>query len=110
MENLKMISPITYKQVLNQDGSIDALELWQDGSCITVSFAGKGTHKNYNRWEEVKKVVDNLQELAMEQADKLSNKEFLDYFPFESLKQAVKKGEILWAERKAAALKLETRT
>lgn len=52
---------ITYKFVLNSDGTLLGVELWQNGQHITISMAAEGTHKNGYRWREVKEFLDNIE-------------------------------------------------
>lgn len=56
------MKPITYKKVLGKDGYFEALELWQGDQYITITLAGAGTHENYHRWEEVRAIIDKMQE------------------------------------------------
>lgn len=60
---------VTYKQVLDREGFLTGLELWQDGKFITISFSVKGTHPNYYRWEEIKVVVDKLAQKAFDEVN-----------------------------------------
>ncbi len=58
------MKPITYKQVLDSEGYLKALELHQDGQSITITLSTGGTHYAGYRWEEVRAVIDNLQTKA----------------------------------------------
>ena len=69
------MAPVTYKKVLDKTGNITALELHQEGRYITISLAGKGTHKSYTRWAEIREVVDRLQENAPKEVIKDDLKE-----------------------------------
>lgn len=60
------MTPITYKQVLDKEGSLTGLELWQNGQHIAISFSIGGTHKAYYRWEEVRPIIDELSVQAIE--------------------------------------------
>lgn len=71
---------ITYKQVLNSEGSLEALELWQGNSYITISFAAKGTHRSGYRWSEIKEVIDELSDRAKVQAGAVTPGSILDLY------------------------------
>lgn len=59
------MKPITFKQVLDPDGSLHHIELHQDGRYIEMTLSAMGTHNNGFRWIEVKKTVDRLADKAM---------------------------------------------
>lgn len=65
-----MLKPITYKKVLDSEGSLTHIELCQEGRYIKISLAGLGTHKNGYRWLEIREAIDAMQERA--QTDSLS--------------------------------------
>ena len=62
------MSPITYKQVLDKEGSLVGLELHQDGRYIEISLGAKAQHYGGFRWYEIKKVIDELQQRAFKDA------------------------------------------
>ncbi len=64
--------PITYKQILDKDGSPQALELWQGDQYITISLSIGGLHKTGFRWEEIRTTIDGLAERAKRHALELT--------------------------------------
>lgn len=63
-------SNITYKRVYTDNGDFSHLELWQGGQHVEISLAAEGSHFNARRWEEIKKIVDNIQNISREEARK----------------------------------------
>lgn len=61
---------ITYKQVLDTEGDVEYLELWQGENFIKISLSSHGTHTNGYRWEEVKKVVDFIATTSKDHTEK----------------------------------------
>ena len=59
-----------YKQVLDGEGNLQSLEIWQGTQHITIALASS----NYRdgsanfKWDTIKKTVDRLQEVAMKDA------------------------------------------
>ena len=54
------LKPITYKFVMDMNGLIRGVELWQNGQHITISMMAKGTRKNGYRWSEIKEFLDTV--------------------------------------------------
>lgn len=52
---------IKYKFIMDGNGLLSGVELWQGNQHITVSMAAPGTHKNGYRWSEVKDFMDKVQ-------------------------------------------------
>lgn len=78
---MKSLEPITYKQVLDQEGSLTALEIWQGNQYITILLAGSGSHKNGLRWDEIKGTVDYLANEAKEKAERYLSESMKKYLP-----------------------------
>lgn len=59
------MKPITYKQVLDGEGYLEALEIHQGDQSITISLSEsmKDGDANY-RWHEIKKTIDRIQKSA----------------------------------------------
>lgn len=54
------LKPITYKFVMDMNGLLCGIELWQNGQHITISMMAEGTRKNGYRWAEVKEFLDTV--------------------------------------------------
>lgn len=54
------MQPITYKFVMDMDGLIRGVELWQNDQHITISMMAKGTRKNGYRWVEIRDFLDTV--------------------------------------------------
>jgi len=54
---------ITYKQVLDDQGDLSYLEIWQGTQRISISLAGNtfGDGASNYKWETIKKTIDKLQ-------------------------------------------------
>lgn len=56
-----MNKPIVYKFVMDSDGLVSGVELWQNGQHITISMSFPSTKKNGYRWCEIKDFLDSVQ-------------------------------------------------
>jgi hypothetical protein len=74
------LAPITYKQVLNKNGALEAIELWQGNNHITLTFSVRGTHLNHYRWDEVKPIVDRLATEAKVAASQRVGDDVLEHY------------------------------
>lgn len=63
-----MIQPVTYKQVLDKDGALTFLELWQGNKYITISLGAETPRPDGTKWVEIQETVNKLQEMAHKQA------------------------------------------
>jgi len=61
---------ITYKQVLDSQGNLAYLEIWQGSQRISISLAGNtyGDGASNYKWETIKKTIDKLQSIAQANA------------------------------------------
>lgn len=55
------MNPITYKQVIDHKGTLQGIELWQGDQHITISLEMKGLHSSGYKWEEVKSMIESMQ-------------------------------------------------
>lgn len=53
---------ITFKKVLDSDGAVTHIELWQGDDHVNISMGPRGSHANSWRWVELRDKIDTMQE------------------------------------------------